>query len=223
VNNRRAVLALILLAPACGTQLCQPEEPPTYSEITYLHYMQPNRDASYPSFKVLMVSDDGTYVEDDEIGLPYPHQHQWGKALKILIQSRYNATWRHTSHSVEKVIWEKEVLQGPVRLHGISAPYFGADRRSFIDEKKLDCGAPEVCAQLDDAIQSGDKFDLVFEFGPSADAPLQVVGIEAPTCYSTLDCGIREECCQVDEAAVCVEDLACPEGQRIRYGKLESP
>lgn len=219
MNRGRAILALILLSPACGTHMCQPEEPPTYSEITYLHYMQPNRDASYPSFKVLMVSDDGTYVEDDALGLPYPYTHQWGKALKLLVLSRYNATWRHTSHSVDKVIWEKEVLEGPVRLHGISEPYFAPDGRSFIDTKALQCKTPEVCSALDKAIQGGDKFDLVFEFGPSAEAPLQVVGIEAPTCYSSLDCGIREECCQVDEVAVCVDDLACPEGQRVRYGK----
>lgn len=214
----RYLVLLALFAVGCLRPPCQPDEPPYYHEETYLPFQQPNRDPSYPKFQTLRVEDDGTYFEIDARSMPHPYENDWGRRKRVIIKSRDNAYWGHTSQSVNEVLEDVEDVNGQFRIHGISAPYFREDRRSFIDEKAFGCSAEEVCASLDEAIRSGDRFDLVMTFGPTFDAPLVLLSVESPTCQSTMDCTIREECCHVDGANICVEHMTCPKEQQVNYG-----
>lgn len=212
----RHIALIVLLASGCWRPLCQPDEPPTYHEETHLAFRQPNRDPSFPKFQTVRLEDDGTYYEIDSRSMPHPHQNVWGRRKRVVVETRYMGF--STPQTIEKVLEDVEDIKGEFRIHGISAPYFRKDRRTFIDEKPLECISEEVCTILDEAINNGKKFDLLMRFGATFDAPLILTSVEPPTCQSTMDCSIREECCHVENTNVCVEDMTCPTENRVTHG-----
>lgn len=195
--------------------LCKPSEPPTVHEETYLPYKQPNRDRSYPVMVTLR--DDGDHYWElprhettDDTGQPF----QWGKRYRVEITSRYNSYTQHSSRSVTAVLDATPELEGTFRLYSISKPYFGEDARSFIDGKAMECVSDEVCAALDEAVASDERFDMVMRFGESVDAPLVVESVEEPTCYGAMDCRARESCCDRGDANRCVVFEECTDENR---------
>ncbi len=209
--NRKDPFILVLLAlflSGCRLFSEPDREVETFTE-TYLPYKQPSRDAGYPKMLSLRAQKDGTYFEMQGMDT-----YGWGQRFTVKVTSSHNSYWNHTSRSVEYLSGVDE-LNESFRLFSISAPYFGADKRSFIDKKSFICASDEVCGRLDDLLGKNQRFDMVMSFGKTAEAPLVLDAVESPTCYTTMDCHARDECCSVGEKNVCVVFEECPADKRV--------
>lgn len=220
---KRLQILLLVFLPGCFCGLCgEPREPSVFQE-EYLPFKAPNRDSSRPAMVTLRDDGDGFYWEM----LPSMargfrgKEFEWGKRYKVEVTSTYNVFSQFWDRSITALLEQNEAIDGHFRLHSISKPYFGEDRRSFLDGKPFECISEGVCAQLDSAVQGEKRFDIVMGFGESASAPLVLKSVESPTCYNVLDCTIRQECCDQGDAFVCVADDACPAPKIVGVDRKE--
>lgn len=204
-----AILPLVFWFSGCQL-FSGPESEVKTTTATYLPYKQPNRDSGYPKMLSLRLQKDGSFFEMEGVS-----NYGWGKRFKVKVTSTHNSHWNHTSSS-EEYLEGVDDLDKPFRLYSISAPYFGPDRRSFIDKKAFECATEDVCTRLDTLLATTERFDMLMSFGKTSESPLVLDAIESPTCVSTMDCRAKDECCAVDGKNVCVVFEECPAEKRVK-------
>ena len=157
-----------------------------------------------------IVRDDGGRYFEMNRRSPYA----WGQRHTVQVTATYNRVSQFTDRRT-KHLHSEDDLDGQFRLHGISSPYFGEDRRSFIDGKTFHC-PQEVCNLLDTRLRGRAKFDMLMSFGTTSTAPLNLEAVQTASCYNYLDCTVRQECCdRGGEFGVCEAFEACPKDLRM--------
>ncbi len=184
------LISLIILLPACWGKGGGKTE--VYEE-TVLPYRQPEtddrRDPQKNGPKMMHVIRRGGLdglVFPSVTKLPATPEHpeprelEWGKEYTLRISLTRNPTWGTSTRLVDALLKETDAAGGIFRLHSMSAPFFGADKRSFVDGKAFTCGA-KACDALDRALAKPESFDLLMQFGTPSSGPLIVTGLAEPT------------------------------------------
>jgi hypothetical protein len=191
---RFLLVVLIVCLPACwgqgGGKLEVYEETVlAYRQPDVLDYPKPERQG--PKMMHVIRGDDGSVHRTfpDVTKLPTTPEHperrelEWGKEYTLRIHFIRNPTWGTTDRYVNGLVKETEVGGTVFRLHSMSAPFFGDDKRSFVDGKAIVCETDKVCALLDEALKKPDAFDLLMRFGKSSSEALVVTDLVEATTF----------------------------------------
>lgn len=173
---RCVCLAALFLLSACWGK---GETTVEVVEETWLPYRQPGSDPKHPAMFILRDNGDGTTqrLQPSATTTPSPSTIVWGKQYRVRVERTRNPTWSTSTRRVVAVVHEVDALNETFIVRGLSAPYLGVERRSFIDGKRFQCQSATVCDDIDAATQGTQPFDLRMRFGTTAEAPLVALAV----------------------------------------------